>query len=139
MSRSKRRTRKAAALVSMIVLLVVVATFAGVFLNVHDTRVALEETAVQRLRAQAAALAATQITLRQLKHNAVLQADLARVVYEGDTAFDAPPLYQIRGELTGTQFLVEVWPGSDAVRLKATGISDGVYYERWTQMPLRLE
>lgn len=134
-----KKHRKAAALVSMIVLLVVVATFAGVFLNAHDARVALEEAGVQRLRAEAAAMAATHITLWQLKNNSVLRADLARVVYENDTAYDAPPLYEIAGELTGTEFQVAVWPGPDSVRLRTRGISDGVYYERWTQMPLRLE
>lgn len=131
-------SRGAAALVSMIVILVAVATFAGVFLNMHDARISIEEAAVGRLRAQAAALAATHITLWQLKHNTVLQADLERVVYERDTSYDAPPLYEIRGELTGTIFHVSVWPGDDAVRLKARGISGGSYYDRWTQIPLRL-
>jgi hypothetical protein len=136
-SRVNKR-KSAAALVSMIVILVAVAAFAGAFLNVHDTRVALEEAGVQRLRAEAAAMAATHITLRQLKTNSVLQADMARVVYEKDTAFDAPPLYEIAGDLTGTVFQIAVWPGLDSVRLRARGISDGVYYERWTQMPMRL-
>ena len=131
--------RRSAALVSMIVLLVVVATFAGVFLNAHDARVALEEAGIQRLRAEATAMGATHIVLWQLKNNSVLQADMARVVYEGDTAFDTTPIYEIVGDLTGTTFEIDVWPGSDSVRLRARGISEGVHYERWTQIPLRLE
>jgi hypothetical protein len=128
--------RKAAALVSMVAILLIVAAFAGVFLNVHAVQLSTEETGIHRLRAQAAAQAATHLTLWELRNNADLQDAMARVVYEGDTSFGADPLFNVTGDLAGATFEVDVWPGVDTVRLKSRGICGGVYYDRWSQMPM---
>jgi hypothetical protein len=136
--RQHQPRRTAAALVSMIVILVVVAAFAAVFLSVHTARLATEEHAVHRLRAQAATLAATHLTLWKLRNDTELQDSLARVIYEGDTPFAADPLFEVNGELAGATFSVDVWPGADTVRLKSTGISGGIYYERWAQIAIEL-
>lgn len=135
-TRLNRHQRTAAALVSVIAILVVVMAFAGVFLSVHSAQVSTEETAVHRLRAQAAALSATHLTLWKLSHDADLQGALARVVHEGDTSFEADPLIAVQGDLASATFTASVWPGADTVRLKSTGVSGGVYYDRWAQMPI---
>ena len=130
--------RRAAALVSAVAILLVVAAFAGLFLSVHATHVSTAEAEINRLRAQAAALAATQLTLWNLSHDTAQQADVARVVYEHDTSFAAKPLFQIDGSLAGAAFHVDLWPGEDRVRLKTTANAGGVYFTRWAQMPLAL-
>lgn len=135
-ARQHQPRRRAAALISMIVILVVVAAFAAVFLSVHTAQLATEEHAIHRLRAQAATLAATHLTLWQLRNDPDLQNSLARVVYEGDTSFAADALFEVNGDLAGATFRVDVWPGADTVRLKSTGISGGVYYERWAQLAI---
>jgi hypothetical protein len=130
--------RRAAALISAVAILVVVAVFAAVFLSVHSVQLATEENSIHRLRAEAATLAATQLTLWKLENDADLQNALARAVYEGDTSFEADPLFKVSGDLAGATFSVDLWPGVDTVRLKASGVSGGVYYDRWAQMPLSL-
>ena len=133
---SHHSRRKAAALVSVVAILLIVAAFAGVFLSVHTAQVSTEETGIHRLRAQAAALAAAHLTLWQLNNDSDLQDALARVVYEGDTSFGADPLFTVAGDLAGATFGVDVWPGAETVRLRSRGISGGVYYDRWSQMPM---
>lgn len=138
MIRNRPGRRRAAALVSMVAILVVVAAFAAVFLSAHAAKVASEETGIHRLRAQAAAISATHLTLWELSNDSDLQDAIARVVYEGDTSFGADPLITVTGDLAGATFSVDVWPGDDTVRLKSRGISAGAYYDRWAQMPLTL-
>jgi len=131
--------RPAAALISAVAILLVVAVFAAVFLSVHSTQVSTAELAVCRLRAEAAALAATQLTLWKLNQDSGQQADIARVVYEHDTSFQAAPLFQIDGDLAGATFHVDLWPGENRVRLKTVAQCGGVYFQRWAQAPIRLE
>jgi hypothetical protein len=138
MSRPRRHRRNAAALVSAVVVLVVVAAFAAVFLSVHSAQVSTEQAGIHRLRAEAAALSATYLTLWDLSNDSTLKAALSRVVYEGDTSYEADPLITVNGDLSGATFSVDVWPGPDAVRLKATGVSGGCYYDRWAQMSMSL-
>jgi hypothetical protein len=121
-----------------VALLVVVAAFAAVFLSVHTAQLSIEETGINRLRAEAAALAATHLTLWQLSTNADLQKSMARVVYEGDTSFSVDPLFHFQGDLAGATFDAAVWPGADNVRLKTTAVCGGVYFERWAHMPMQL-
>ncbi len=135
----RRRRARGAALISAVAVLVVVAAFAALFLSVHSTQVTTTELAVCRLRAEAAALAATHLTLWKLNQDADQQQALARVVYERDTAFDADPLFQTDGDLAGATFHVDLWPGADTVRLKTVAQCGGVYFQRWAQMPIRLE
>ena len=135
--RPHHHRRNAAALVSVVEILIVVAAFAGVFLSVHSAQVSTEEAGIHRLRA-AAALAATHLTLWELGNDSDLRTAMARVVYEGDTSFEADPLIEVQGDLAGATFSVDVWPGDDTLRLKSTGVSGGVYYDRWAQMPLTL-
>lgn len=130
--------RKAAALVSAVAILLIVAAFAGVFLSVHTAQLSTEETAIHRLRAQAAAMAATHLTLWELNTDSELQAAVGRVVYEGDTSFEADPLFSVQGDLAGATFNVDVWPGADTVRLRSRGTSGGVYFERWAHSPMQL-
>jgi hypothetical protein len=122
----------------MIVVLVVVAAFAAVFLSVHTAQLATEENSIHRLRAQAATLAGTHLTLWKLCNDSDLQEAMARVLCEGDTSFEVDPLFEVSGDLAGATFSVDVWPGPDTVRLKSTGISGGVYYERWAHMPMNI-
>jgi hypothetical protein len=122
----------------VVAILIVVAAFAGVFLSVHSAQLSTEEAGIHRLRAEAAALAATHLTLWELNNDPNLQDAMARVVDEGDTSFEAEPLIEVQGDLAGATFSVDVWPGDDTVRLKSTGVSGGVYYDRWAQMPVTL-
>lgn len=131
--------RPAAALISAVAILLVVAVFAAVFLSVHSTQVSTAELAVCRLRAEAAALAATQLTLWKLNQDSGQQADIARVVYEHDTSYQATPLFKIDGDLAGATFHVDLWPGENRVRLKTVAQCGGVYFQRWAQAPIRLE
>jgi len=128
--------RKGAALVSAVAILLVVVAFAGVFLSVHIAQVSSTESGIHRLRAQAAAMAATHLTLWQLSSDSDLQDAMARVVAEGDTSFSADPLFHLTGDLAGATFYVDVWPGVEAVRVRSRGVSGGAYYDRWGQMPL---
>jgi hypothetical protein len=130
--------KRAAALISAVAILVVVAAFAAVFLSVHSAQLLAEEHSIHRLRAEAAALAATHLTLWKLENDADLQSAMARVVYEDDTSFAADPLFKVSGDLAGATFDVDVWPGPDTIRLKATGVSGGAYFRRWAHMPLEL-
>ena len=136
--RSIRHRRPAAALVSAIAILVVVTAFAALLLSVHGVHVSTAEGGIHRLRAEAAALAATQLALWDLSNDADLQAALARVVYEDDASFEVDPLVHVQGDLAGATFAVDVWPGEESVRLQSHGISGGYHVQRWTQMPLRL-
>jgi len=136
--RTRRHTRHAAALISAVAILVIAAAFAALLLHTHGAQLASEETGIHRLRAQAAAQAATHLTLWKLSNDADWQQAMARVVYERDTSFSADPLFEINGDLAGATFEVNVWPGPDTVRLKATGISGGAYAERWAQAPMLL-
>ncbi|MCK4342225.1 MAG: hypothetical protein KAY37_10945 [Phycisphaerae bacterium] len=139
MNRPRRRHRRnAAALISAVAILLVVAAFAALLISVHTVRLSTAEAEVHRLRAEAAALAATQLTLWEVSNDADLKAALARVVYEGDTSFEADPLFQIQGDLAGAAFHADVWPGDDTVRLKSRGTSGGAYYDRWAHMPMVL-
>lgn len=133
--RQYRFRRSAAALISMVAILLIVSAFAGVFLSVHTAQVSTEEAGIHRLRAQAAAQAATQLTLWELGNDSDLRDSLARVVEEGDTSFAADPLITMTGDLAGATFDVDLWPGDDNVRLRSQGVSGGVYYERWAQVP----
>ena len=133
-----RQQRRAAALVSAVAILVIVAAFSALYLSVHATHVSTAEAEINRLRAQAAALAATQLTLWSLSHDTAQQAAVARVVYEHDTSFATTPLFQVNGDLAGATFHVDLWPGEDAVRLKTTASTGGAYFTRWAQMPLTL-
>ncbi len=137
--RRHRHRRPAAALISAVAILVIVAAFAAVFLSVHSTQVSTAETAIHRLRAEAAALAAAQLTLWDVRHDTGQKQAIARVVQEGDTSFQTTPLFQVDGNLAGATFHVDLWPGADTVRLKTVAQSGGVYFERWAQMPIRLE
>jgi hypothetical protein len=130
--------RKGAALVSAVAILLVVAAFAGIFLSAHAAQLSTEEAGIHRLRAQAAAMAATQLTLWELSNESDLQEDLARVVYEGDTSFEADPLFLFQGDLAGATFSVAVWPGAETVRLRSRGVSGDVYFERWAHAPMEL-
>lgn len=134
--RPPRHRQRGAALVSMVVILVVVAGFAAFFLSVHGAQVSIEEAGIHRLRAEAAAMAATHLTLWTLDNDSKLKDAMARVVREGDTSFEADPLFTVQGDLAGATFSVDVWPGADTVRLKSRGVSGGVYYDRWAQMPI---
>jgi hypothetical protein len=134
----RSRSRRAAALISAIALLVAVGVLAACLLSVHATQVSTEEGGIQHLRASAAAMAATHLTLWTLSNEAAYQDAMARVVFEGDTSFETTPLFQITGDLAGATFNVDVWPGADTVRLKARGIAGGYYLDRWTQMPITL-
>ncbi len=130
--------RKATALVSVIAILLIVAAFAGVFLSTHAAQISTETAGIHRLRAQAAAMAATHLTVWDLNNDDDLRGAMGRVVCEDDTSFDADPLFSVTGDLAGATFSVDVWPGPDTARLKTTGISGGVYYERWTHTPTML-
>lgn len=130
--------RRAAALISAIAILLIMAAFAAMFLDVHSTHVSSTELAVHRLRAEAAALAATQLTLWSVQRDPNLQSALARVIQQGDTSFDTTPLIRVDGNLTGVAFRVELWPGPDTARVRAVGTSGSVEFERWTQMPIVL-
>lgn len=130
--------RRAAALISAVALLLIMAVFAALFLNMHSTHIASTELAVHRLRAQAAALAATQLTLWSVQRDPNLQSALAHAVQRGDTSFDSTPLIRADGNLAGASFHVELWPGPDTARVRAIGTSGGVEFERWTQMPIVL-
>jgi hypothetical protein len=130
--------RRAAALMSAVAILLVVAAFAGLFLSVHATHVSTVENEINRLRAQAAAVAATQLTLWKLNYDTTQKANVARVVHEHDTSFATTPLFQIDGTLARAAFHVDLWPGEDCVRLKTTANAGGVYCTRWAQMPLAL-
>ncbi len=130
--------RKAAALVSAVAILLVVAAFAGLFLSTHAAQLSTEEAGIHRLRAQAATMAATQLTLWELSNDSDLQEDMARVVYEGDTSFAADPLFLFQGDLAGATFSVAVWPGAETVRLRSRGTSGGAYFERWAHTPMQL-
>jgi hypothetical protein len=135
----QRYRRNAAALVSAIAVLLVVAGFAAVILSVHGAHVSTAESAVCRLRAEAAAMGATQLTLWSLRQDADQQADIARVVSAHDTSFQATPLFQVDGDLAGATFHVDLWPGEDTVRLKTVAQCGGVYFQRWAQMSIRLD
>jgi hypothetical protein len=128
--------RRGAALVSAVAILLIVAAFAGLFLSTHSTHVATAEAQINRLRAQAAALGATQLVLWNLSHDSSQQANVARVVYEHDTSYSAKPLFQTDGTFSGTAFHVDLWPGEDAVRACATGNAGGAYSTVWAQLPL---
>jgi len=121
----------------MVVILVIVTAFAALFLSVRTAQLSTEETAIRRLRAEAAALAGIHLTLRQVARNADWQAALARVVHEGDTSFAAEPLFTISGDISGATFTVAAWPGPDTLRLRAEGVCGGVHVERWAQSPLK--
>jgi len=129
--------RRAAALVSAVAILLVVAAFAAVFLSVHTAQLSAEQTAIHRLRAEAATMAGTHLALWKVSNEPDLQDAVARVVYEHDTSFEADPLFRFQGDLAGATFTVDLWPGADAVRLKATGVAGGAYFERWAHMPAR--
>ena len=130
--------RKAAALVSAVAILLVVAAFAGVFLSTHAAQLSTEEAGIHRLRAQAATMAATQLTLWELSNDSDLQEAMARVVYEDDTSFAADPLFLFQGDLAGATFSVDVWPGAETVRLRSRGVSGDMYFERWAHTPMQL-
>jgi Tfp pilus assembly protein PilX len=130
------RGHRGAALVSVVAILLIVAAFAGVFLSVHTAQISTEEAGIHRLRAQAAAQAATQLALWQLQNDADLLDAVARVVHEGDTSFAADPLITVTGDLAGATFGTDLWPGPDTVRLRSTGVSGGTYYTRWAQMSI---
>jgi predicted PurR-regulated permease PerM len=132
------QSRRAAALVSAVVILVVVAAFATVILSVHNTQITTLAEQIQRLRAQAATAAATQLTLWKLRHDADLQDAVARAVQEHDTSFEAPALFSVSGNLAGATFSAELWPGPDTVRIRAVGTAGGVYDQCWGQMPIQL-
>jgi Tfp pilus assembly protein PilX len=139
MSTRSQRQRTSAALVSVVAILLVVAAFAGVFLSVHTAQVSITETGIHRLRAQAAAMAATHLTLWQLSNDSDLQDAIGRVVSEGDTSFDTDPLFHLTGDLAGATFDVDVWPGVEVVRVRSRGVSGGAYYDRWGEMALGVD
>lgn len=130
-----RRTR-GVAMVSAVTILLIVAVVAAVLLSVKSTTVSAQKVAIRRLRAEAAAMAGTHLTLWRLGNDVDLEMDLARVVCEGDTSFDETPLFQFSGDLAGATFVVDVWPGADTVRLKSSAASGGAYFERWAQIRL---
>jgi Tfp pilus assembly protein PilX len=134
-----RTERRGAALVGALAILLVVAGFAGLLLSVHSTHVGTAELAVQRLRAEAAALAAAQLTLWNVEHDPNMQQALAAALQAGDTSFAATPLIQTQGDLAGATFRVDLWPGPDTIRLRATGTSGGAAFVRWAQMPMELD
>ena len=123
-------------MVSAIALLLIIATVAAVLLSVKSAAVSTQKAEIQRLRAAAAAMGATQLALWRIGNDNDLALDLARVVCEGDTSFDATSLFQFTGDLAGATFTVDVWPGADTVRLRSVGIAGGNYFERWAQIPL---
>jgi hypothetical protein len=125
-------------LVSAFAILLLVAAFAAVFLSVHTAHVSVTELEMHRLRAEAAGMAATQLTLWRLTTDADQQDPIARVVYEHDTSFTTTPLFQTDGSLAGATFHVDLWPGEDTVRLKTVASCHGAYFQRWAQMPIRL-
>lgn len=130
--------RRAAALVSAVAILVVVAAFTALFLSIHATQLTDYESGFRRLRAEAAAVAGTHLALWRISNDTDLQESLARPVFEKDTSFDADPVLTFNGDLAGATFQALAWPGDDTVRLKTTGVSGGVYSARWAQMPLTL-
>ncbi|GEM_PF-6588413 len=130
--------RTAAALVSAVAILLVTSAFAALVLSVHAAQVSSAEAAISRLRAEAAALAATHLTLWNLTQDEARKNDLARVIHQGDTSFEASPLFKVDGDLAGATFHVDLWPGQNCVRLKVTGQSAGVHFQRWAQMPAQL-
>ncbi len=134
--RGSGRRPGGAALISAIVLLVIISAVAALLLSVHTAQLSSETAGVQRLRAEAAALAASQLTLWKIGSDSGLKSDLSRVVYENDTSFSATPLFQVTGDLVGASFVVDVWPGPDTLRLKSRGVSGGYYYDRWSHMPM---
>jgi hypothetical protein len=123
----------------VVAILVVVAGFAGFFMSVHSAQISTEAAGIHRLRAQAAAMSAAQVTLWKISNDVKLQEALARVVHEGDTSFGTTPLFTVQGDLAGATFSVEVWPGDDTLRLKSTGVSGGTYHTQWAQIPMQLE
>ena len=130
-----RRTR-GVAMVSAVMILLIVAVVAAVLLSVKSTTVSAQKVEIRRLRAEAAAMAATQLTLWRLGNDVDLETALTRVACEGDTSFDETPLFQFTGDLAGATFVVDVWPGADTVRLKSSAVSGGAYFERWAQIRL---
>ena len=141
MSAQEKRTchpvvTRGVAMVSAIALLLIIGTVAAVLLSVKSAAVSTQKAEVQRLRAAAAAMGATQLAVWQIGNDNVLALDLARVVCEGDTSFNATSLFQFDGDLAGANFTVEVWPGADTVRLKSLASAGGNYFERWAQIPL---
>jgi len=133
-----RKHKRGAALVSAVVLLVAVAVLAGVFLSVQTAGLSAQEAEVQRLRGIAAAAGATQLTLWQITQSDDYQNALARVVREGDTSLEADPLFHVSGDLVGANFDVDIWPGAEALRVRASAAAGGVRVERWAQYPLYL-
>ena len=133
-----RHCRRGTALITAVVLLLVMATLSATVLSMRTTEVSMDVDAVHRLRADAAALGALQLTARTLHSDADLQAALAVVIdHEGDTWLSgADPLFQVTGELAGVSFVVDVWPRLDEVRLRASAVSNGVHRERWSRLAL---
>jgi hypothetical protein len=103
-------------------------------LSMRAADLAVDAAAVRRARADAAALGALQLATRTILDDTKLQEALALVTEkEGDTWLaGSDPLLQFTGELTGATFTVEVWPRPYELRLRALGVCDGVYQERWS-------
>ncbi len=132
------RGRRAAALISAIAILLIVAAFSALCLSVFAAQISIEQAGVQRLRAEAAAMAGTHLALWQIGNDSDLANCLARSVAEDDTSFDTTPLITVDGELLGAAFTVDVWPGEDMARVRSQASAGAVSYVRWTQIPLVL-
>lgn len=137
----RRNLRRGATLVSAVVLLLVVATLSSTVLSMRVTDLALDESALRHIRADAAARGALQLAAWRVDHDTDLRDALAAVLdNEGDVWLngrDAP--LQITGTLGDAAFTVDVWPRPGELRLRARAVSGGVYCDRWSRLVLERE
>lgn len=133
-----RQSRRGAALVTAVVLLLVMATITATVLSMRLTDMQAELDAVRALRARAAADGALQLAAWKIASEQDWQASAAATVdHRGDTwKTKDDPLFVIDGALSGTTFRVDVWPRPGEFRMRAEGVSDGAHSARWTYLPI---
>lgn len=134
----KPHSRRGAALVTAVVLLLVMATITATVLSMRLTDMQAELDAVRAVRARAAAVGALQLAAWKIAHESEWQSSAAATIdHRGDTwQSNDDPLFVIDGALSGTTFRVEVWPRPGELRLRAEGVSDGAHSTRWTYLPI---
>ena len=138
-SRSTVRSRRGAALISAIVLLIVVSVLAACVIPAITIRTASRIDRVERLRANAAAVAGEHLALWKAKQDATIQSNLSTVVAKNDTSFKSKPLITITTNIGGATCVTEIWPGATALRLRSVGKAGGCFVERWTEWPIKIQ
>lgn len=130
--------RRAAALITAIVLLVAIAAITSAVLPSHTAEVSATTASALHLRAEAAALSGLHVAIHRLRNDPALAAALARAIAENDTSLSAPPLITFEGAHGGATWTVRVWPRSGELRIEATGEAAGSYVTRWARIPVTL-